>query len=270
MDDLDLALEAANAGAQIVAADFGRSRTANYKAEFDPVTVTDRHSEETIVRLIAANRPADHILAEEGGGTPERGGSPAGRRWIVDPLDGTVNFVHGIPQVSVSVALWEGDEPIVGVVHDPLRNEVFSAVAGEGAALNGDPIRVSQTEHLDRAVVATGFPYDHGRYAAEYTAALTAVLEKVNGIRRIGSAALDLAWVAAGRFEGYWELSLKPWDQAAGIVLIQEAGGCVTDANGTPSVPSTPLVVAGNASIHEQLRVIVEAHLPDRLRPERP
>ena len=261
MDDLQLATVAARAGGAILRDGFDRGVTAHYKRRFDPVTEIDHASEEAVLAIISKHRPDDAILAEERGGT-----IPGGRLWIVDPLDGTVNFVHGIPQVAVSIALWDGDRPLAGVIYDPLRDECFSAAIGEGASLNGRPISVSKTDDLDLSVTATGFPYDHGDYPDEYAAVLGAVLGSVNGIRRFGSAALDLAWVAAGRYEAYWELGLAPWDQAAGILIVREAGGRVTDFNGIDSLPATPLVLSSNGLIHDALRRILEPALPERLR----
>lgn len=261
MNDLELAVLAARAGGSIVRDGFDRGVVPEYKHRFDPVTKTDHESEAAILSLLAEHRPDDAILAEESGGT-----IPDGRVWIIDPLDGTVNFVHGIPQVSVSVGLWEGPTPLAGVIYDPLRDECFAAAAGQGATLDDRPISVSATSNLDRSVVATGFPYDHGDFADEYAAVLGAVLASVNGIRRFGSAALDFAWVAAGRYEAYWELSLQPWDQAAGILIVREAGGRVTDMHDVDSVPTTPLVLASNTGVHEGLRNIIEPLVPDRLR----
>ena len=261
MDDLELALAAAEAGAAILAERFGDGVRAHFKGRFDPVTEVDEAAEAAVLEVLRARRPDDALLAEESGG---RVG--ASRTWIVDPLDGTVNFVHGIPQIAVSVALWNGDEPIVGVIVDPLRGERFAAAAGRGATLNDVPIRVSRVDRLEGSVVATGFPYDHGLHADAYARTLGAVLGRVNGIRRFGSAALDLAWVAAGRFDAYFELGVAPWDQAAGILLVREAGGTVTDVDGTPSIPATRLVVASNGLLHEELRRTVADHLPDHLR----
>jgi myo-inositol-1(or 4)-monophosphatase len=261
MTDLQLAIDAARAGGAIVRDGFDRGVTAHYKRRFDPVTEIDHASEAAVLSIISERRPDDAILAEESGGT-----IPGGRLWVVDPLDATVNFVHGIPHVAVSVGLWEDDRPLAGVIYDPLRDECFSAAAGQGAHLNGRRLSVSETDELDRSVTATGFPYDHGDYPDEYAAVLEAVLGSVNGIRRFGSAALDLAWVAAGRYEGYWELGLQPWDQAAGILIVREAGGRVTDFNGDDSVPATPMVLASNGLVHDALREIIEPALPDRLR----
>jgi myo-inositol-1(or 4)-monophosphatase len=262
MDDLELAVAAARSAGEILRSRFNSGVAAQYKRRFDPVTEVDHASEAAILSMIRDHRPDDAILSEESGGT-----IPGGRLWIADPLDGTVNFVHGIPHIAVSIGLWDGDRPLVGVIYDPLRDECFSSSAGAGARLNGEHIRVSSTDALDRSVTATGFPYDHGDYPDEYAAVVGAVLAHVNGIRRFGSAALDLAWVAAGRYEAYWELGLAPWDQAAGILLVREAGGIVTDLAGVDSVPATPVVLSSNGLVHDTLRRVIEPALPERLRP---
>lgn len=260
MNDLELALAAAAAGATIVKDGFGAHQTTEQKGRLDPVTEIDRASEHAIVATITAHRPEDGLLGEEGASRPSEG-----RRWIIDPLDGTVNFVHGIPHAGVSVALYDGDEPLVGVVHDPMRDEIFAAAKGAGATCNGAPIRVSDTNKMHRAVVVTGFPYDHDQHAAAYGKVVTAVLSEVNGLRRLGSAALDFAWIAAGRFDAYWEYSLGPWDMAAGSLLVTEAGGIVTDARGGTHTPQSRHFVAGNPHLHEPLRSIVAPLLPEHL-----
>ena len=260
MHDFAVALKAAHAGAAVVREHFGATNEAEYKSKFDPVTAVDTAAEAAIVNVISTEKPTDGILAEEGGGTAHDG-----RFWIIDPLDGTVNFVHNIPQVAVSVALWDGDEALVGVVIDVMRNEVFIAQSGGGATLNGQKITVSSGTDLSRSVVATGFPYDHDVHADALSVVVREMLREVNGLRRFGSAALDLAWVAAGRFDAYWELGIAPWDGAAGILLVREAGGIVTDPWGTPTDPFKPLVIASNGVIHEDIRSIVNNHLPGHL-----
>jgi myo-inositol-1(or 4)-monophosphatase len=263
MEDLHVAIDAAKAGGAIVARHFGASPDPEYKGRFDPVTAIDHASEAAVLAVIDSHRPEDPVMAEESGGEQH-----PGRHWIVDPLDGTVNFVHGIPQVCVSVALYEGSRGLVGVVYDPLRDELFTAAAGEGARLNGHVISVSATATLERAVVATGFPYDHDVKAEELSVVLREVLRQVNGIRRFGSAALDLAWVAAGRLDAYWELGIAPWDGAAGLILVREAGGTVTDPLGRDSTPSMGLVVAANRALHHDLRSIIESWMPlEQIRP---
>ena len=174
--------------------------------------------------------------------------------------------MHGIPQVAVSVALYDGDSALAAAIADPIRDELFTSEAGSGAHCNGRPIAVSGADELTGTVMATGFFYDHDRYAADYTRPLTAVLERVNGVRRFGSAALDLAWTAAGRFDGYWELGVSPWDIAAGMMLVREAGGVATDPYGQRATPDTRLIVAAASGVHEPLRLLVEANLSQRLR----
>jgi myo-inositol-1(or 4)-monophosphatase len=262
MDDLAVAVEAARAGAAIVADNFGGGQGAHYKGRFDPVTETDKAAEAAIVSVLENHRPGDQVLAEEGGGVILEG-----RQWIVDPLDGTVNFVHGIPQVSVSIALYDGSQGLVGVVFDPLRDELFTAALGQGARLNNKPIGTSPTMDLSTAVVATGFPYDHDVHAETLAIVVREMLRHINGLRRFGSAALDLAWVAAGRFDAYWELGIAPWDGAAGMVLVREAGGKVTDPFGNESTPANGLVVATNGHLHEPVRAIIDQFCPPHLRP---
>jgi len=255
-------MRAAKAGGEVVARFFGSPPETEYKGKFDPVTAVDRASEAAIVALIREERPEDTVLAEEDQGAHDR---HDGRQWIIDPLDGTVNFVHSIPQVSVSVALYEGGQPLVGVVYDPLRDEIFTAVSGQGARLNGHMMSVSTTAELGRSVVATGFPYDHDEKADELAVMIREVLRRVNGLRRFGSAALDLAWVAAGRFDAYWEFGIAPWDCAAGLLLVTEAGGSVTDPLGRASTPFHGHTIASNGAVHEALREVIESWMPMRL-----
>jgi myo-inositol-1(or 4)-monophosphatase len=257
MDDLHIAIAAAQAGAEIITDYFGASPDPDYKGKFDPVTAVDRAAEEAIIDVIVSARPDDAVLAEESGGTVD-----AGRHWIIDPLDGTVNFVHGIPHISVSIALYDGTTGLVGVVNDPLRDELFTAINGGGARLNGHVISVSDVSDINRSIVATGFPYDHDVHAESLSIVVREMLREINGLRRMGSAALDLAWVAAGRYDAYWELGIAPWDGAAGMVLVREAGGIVTDPFGRQSTPSMGLVVATNGHLHDQIRSIVEAWMP--------
>ena len=263
MTDLDVAVEAAAAGAAVVMSGFGAAPGLRFKGDTDPVTEVDEAAEAAVLEVLAAARPADRVLSEERGGGPAHG---PGRVWIVDPLDGTVNFVHGIPQVSVSVALWDDRAPRVGVVHDAIHGEVFTAVAGGGAALDGAPMAVTAEGRLDRALVGTGFPYDRREHAAGYAHTVGAVLARAQGVRRMGSAALDFAWVAAGRLGGYWEYGLKPWDSAAGVLLVTEAGGVVTGLDGEAFRLDSPGVVAAAPGLHRALLTVVAANLPDHLR----
>ena len=219
--DLDVALDAARTGAAIVFAALGSVVGTRFKGDANPVTDVDQQAEEAIIGLLRRLRPEDAILAEESGGA----GWEEGRVWIVDPLDGTVNFIHGIPHISVSVALWVDGLPAVGVVEDVTRHEEFIAQQGMGATIEAGSIKVSEEQILKQAMIATGFPYDRNLHGEAYAANLGQVLTRVQGIRRLGSAALDLAWVACGRYDGYWEFGISPWDTGAGVLLITEAGG---------------------------------------------
>jgi myo-inositol-1(or 4)-monophosphatase len=236
------------------------------KGVVDPVTGVDHEAEDVIKAVIGSHFPDDSILAEEGGGADWRGP----RVWIVDPLDGTVNFVNRIPQVAISVALWDEGKPLVGVVIDVAREEEFVASLGEGARSNGRPIRVSETAALRDALVATGFPYDRQQHAGAYLAVLEQVMTRSRGMRRMGAAALDMAWVACGRFDGYWEhggpAGVKPWDAAAGMLLVTEAGGTATDNRGSSNELQPSAFVVSNGKIHEELRQIVDDTMPDHLR----
>jgi len=249
MDDLTLARTAAAEAARVILE--GTSRSAEYKGAVDPVTEVDRAAEAAITSLIGSERPGDDLLAEEGTDT----GATSGRRWVIDPLDGTVNFVHAIPQVAVSIALELDGMPTVGVVRDVYRGEEFWASRGDGAFRDGRRISVSPTTAIGASLVSTGFPYDRQERAAEYTRILTRVLQIAQGVRRMGSAAIDLAWVACGRYEGHWEFRMAPWDVAAGLLLVREAGGTTSSSDGGPATHED--VVATNGHIHESLRLAV-------------
>ena len=264
--DVWVAVRAARAGADVVKAGFFEPLDTELKGAVDPVTQIDRQAEEAIRSVISAHFPDDDFLGEEGGGHPW----DSQRVWIVDPLDGTVNFVRRIPQVAVSVALWQEGHPQVGVVIDVARNDEFVAVAGEGATMNEQPIRVSETLRLEDALLVTGFPYDRREHAAEYLEVVEVAIRRARGIRRLGAAALDLAWVACGRFDGYWEhggrYGIQPWDVAAGMLLVSEAGGRFTDHTGQLYRLESAAHVASNGKIHEELRAIVAETLPAHLR----
>lgn len=263
--DVWVALRAARAGAEVVTTGFYQQHDTEMKGEVDPVTEVDLAAERAIRSIVATHFPTDGILGEEEGGSDWRDG----RVWIIDPLDGTVNFVHRIPQIAVSVALWDQGIPQVGVIIDVARREEFVATAGEGAKLNGEPISVSNVEQLEESVVVTGFPYDRREHARDYLAVVEAFMTRTTGTRRLGAAALDLAWVACGRFDAYWEHGgkhgVKPWDLAAGVLLVEEAGGRVTDHLGNANQIETPAVVASNGKLHEEMREIVETTLPPHL-----
>ncbi len=249
IEDLTVAVQAAEAAAAVIADASGESRAARWKGDVDPVTVVDQQAEDAALGVIRTHRASDLILSEESGGADWK----HGRVWIVDPLDGTVNFVHGVPQVATSVALWVDGRPEVGVVIDAGTGECFSARRGAGATLDGVPLQVSRTARLSLALIGTGFPYDRQVRADELAGRVARVLSRSLGIRRIGSAALDLCWVAAGRFDGYWEEGLKAWDAAAGRLIVEEAGGLVTGLDGEAHHLDGPGIVAANRLIHAEL-----------------
>lgn len=263
--DVWVAVRAARVGADIVQTGFFEEHVTELKSAVDPVTQVDRDAEDAIRAVIQGHFPNDGILGEEGGGDDWR----TGRVWIVDPLDGTVNYVHRLPQVAVSVALWDGGEPLVGVVVDVARNDEFVAVRGEGATLNGETIEVSTTDTLDRSLVSTGFPYDRRQHAGAYLRVVEEVMLRSQGTRRLGSAALDLAWLAAGRYDAYWEHGgdhgVKPWDVAAGILLVTEAGGTYSNESGEHNQLQARAHVASNGLVHEELRSIVARTMPEHL-----
>lgn len=217
----------------------------------DLVSAADKASEALILDLIGSNRPADGILSEEGGGDS----SSSGLTWVVDPLDGTVNYLFGIPAWAVSIAIEDDKGGVVGVVHQPTTGETFAAERGLGATLDGRPIRVGSRRELSSALVGTGFAYDSRARVVQAQLA-TKVLPEARDIRRAGSAALDLAAVSCGRLDAFYEAPMEPWDKAAGILLITEAGGEVSELP-APLEGLSPGVIAGNAGLHDQLRRLV-------------
>jgi len=264
--DVWVAVRAARAGADVVQTGFFQTLDTEMKSAVDPVTQVDRAAEDAIRAVIASHFPDDRVLGEEGGGGDWR----TGRIWIVDPLDGTVNFVHRLPQVAVSVALWDRGRPLVGVIVDVAHNDEWVAVEGGGATLNGDPIHVSETDTLGQSLVCTGFPYDRREHAAAYLRVVEEVMLNSQGTRRLGAAALDLAWLAAGRYDAYWEHGgqhgIKPWDVAAGILLITEAGGTYTNEAGEVNQLEARAHVASNGKVHDELRSIVARTMPEHLK----
>jgi myo-inositol-1(or 4)-monophosphatase len=248
-----LALEAGDLIRQAID---GRKRV-EHKSPVNLVTETDRRCESLIVGGLRREFPDHQIVAEESAASPPG----AGPCWYVDPLDGTINFVHGIPHCSVSIALAVDAEVRVAVVYDPCRQEVFDAERGAGARLNGSPITVSSTEGLGAALLVTGFPYDRREHARFYLSYFEAFMLQCQDVRRFGSAALDLCYVAAGRFDGFWEWKLHPWDTAAGWLVVEEADGRVTDFDGATYDPWGPRILATNARIHDEAMAIL-AQLP--------
>ena len=219
------------------------------KQASDFVTRVDRESEELIKSTIREDFPDHLILAEES----DRDSADGNYRWIIDPLDGTTNFIHGYPAFSVSIALESKGEIILGVIFDPLRNEIFSAEKGKGAFLNGKPIRVSTIKDMGFSLIATGFPFRQKNVIDDYLKLFKNIFYRVSDIRRAGSAALDLAHLASGRCDGFFEIGLGPWDIAAGSIIIREAGGTVSDFGGGDQFLETGNIVAANKELHDAM-----------------
>jgi len=245
---LEAARDVAREAGNILKRDYRRRGAVSFKGEIDLVTETDTASQVLIHDRLAALFPGDDFLAEEG----LRNITGAEFRWIIDPLDGTTNFAHRFPWFCVSIGLERRGALVAGVVFNPMSGELFSAEAGGGAFLDGDPIRVSSVGDLGRSLVATGFPYDI-RESRTNIAAHDRFLLAAQAVRRCGSAALDLCYVACGRFEGFWELKLNPWDTAAGAVVLAEAGGRLTDFQGHPADIYVPELCASNGLIHQAM-----------------
>ena len=221
-----------------------------YKAAINLVTDADRAAEERIVQTILAAHPSHRILAEERG---QGGSDDSPYQWIVDPLDGTTNFAHGFPFYSVSIGLEHDGESVLGVVLDPVRDELFTAVRGQGAYMNSEPIHVSDVKTLDKSLLVTGFAYNIRETPNNNLDHFARISLRAQAVRRTGSAALDLCYVAAGRFDGYWEVVLSPWDMAGGIVILREAGGMVSGITKNPFSLYGQELVATNGLIHDQL-----------------
>jgi len=245
----DIAIQAARKAGLILQRRLGRVKRVTYKGSVNLVTEMDLLSEQTIVSYIHRLFPDHSFLAEER--AVLRGDSPY--QWIIDPLDGTTNYTHGFPFYCVSIALAKRGEVILGVIYDPTKEELFSAEKGKGARLNGKKIYVSSTEKLSQSLLATGFPYDLRESSANNFDHFRNFALRAQAVRRAGSAALDLCYVAAGRFDGFWEMKLGPWDMAAGSLLVKEAGGQSTDFSGRPIRLEGKQVLASNGKIHRSM-----------------
>jgi myo-inositol-1(or 4)-monophosphatase len=258
--ELEVARQAASAAAALIAAREGAAEV-RAKAHADLVTAADEAAERIIVDHIRSRFPDDLIIAEESATAPGQAAS-GGRRWIIDPIDGTTNFVHGHPFVCVSIAFADDAGPAVGVLDAPYLGEVYHAVRGQGAFRNDAPIRVSQVREPQAALFATGFPFKSGKGdSLAYFRLVAEVLGASHGVRRDGSAALDLASVACGRVDGYFEIGLSPWDIAAGMLLVTEAGGRVTGWPGDTEGPlATGRVLASNGALHGWVEEVVGRH----------
>lgn len=252
---LDDVISATHAAGRILADGFGSSFTINSKeGRHNLVTEYDLRCEALLREQLAAILPGSGFLGEEGGAT----NADAAAQWIVDPLDGTVNFAHGIPIFCVSVALQVDGTIVIGVIHHPLLNETFWAVRGEGAWLNGKRLQTSSTTSVHDSILVTGFPYNVQDNPERCIDQFSTVVRLGIPIRRLGSAALDLAYLAAGRFDGFWEVRLHPWDMAAGVLLVEEAGGMVTHYGGRSFVLAHDSIVATNGHMHDELVHLLE------------
>lgn len=248
---LNFAIETARDAGHILLEKFGRKINISKKGDINLVTEADLASEALIVERIKSYYPKHSILAEESGEAVAIGGD-SNWKWIIDPLDGTTNYAHGYPCFCVTLALEHNKEIVIGVTYDPTRDELFAAEKGQGASLNGRRIRVSGTDSLGEALIVTGFPYDF-KQRENFARHLTNFLLASRGVRRDGSAAIDMAYVACGRFDGFWEEGLNPWDVAAGFLMIEEAGGRVTHYDDSPFSVYTSTICAGNGLIHSRM-----------------
>lgn len=244
-----VAVAVATRAGKLLLEEQGKIRQVTKKGEVDLVTEMDWRAETLIAEALRSAFPDHSILAEEG----TRVEGPAPYRWLIDPLDGTTNYAHGFPVFCVAIALTREGVPVLGVAYDPSRDELFVAEQGRGASLNGDPIHVSDSASLNESLLATGFPHDIRENPRNNLAEYAAFSLRCRGVRRLGSAVLDLCYVAAGRLDGFWELRLGPWDVAAGALMVEEAGGRITDLEGGPFSIDKQQIVASNGRFHEEM-----------------
>jgi myo-inositol-1(or 4)-monophosphatase len=255
---LNFAIQTARDAGRVLAEKFGRALQVSNKGEIDLVTEADLASERLIIERVRSYHPRHSILTEEAGDVAAAGGAQSEFKWIVDPLDGTTNYAHGYPVFCVSIALEHLGRVVVGVVYDPFRDELFAAERGEGATLNGRRVRVSATADLGGALLCTGFPYDV-RERGDFARHFRNFIMSAQSVRRDGSAALDLAYVACARFDGFYEEGLRPWDVAAGVLLVEEAGGRVTHYDGKAFDHYRPPIAASNGLVHEAMLAVLAA-----------
>ena len=248
---INFAIQTARDAGSILLEKFGRITSVMKKGDINLVTEADLASEALIIERIKTYHPRHSVLAEESGEAIVIGGGSTWK-WIIDPLDGTTNYAHGYPCFCVTLALEHDGEIVIGVTYDPTRNELFAAEKGNGATLNSKPISVSAETKLSESLIVTGFPYNF-KEVPQFERSFKEFLLRSRGVRRDGSAAIDMAYVACGRFEGFWEEGLHPWDVAAGKLMIEEAGGAVTYYDGSPFSIYSPPICASNGSIHGQM-----------------
>ena len=246
-------IAAAYKGVGVLRAFFGRIREVNKKGAIDLVTAADTTSEKVIIETIKMAFPDHAILAEESG----MNGENTRCQWIIDPLDGTTNFTHQLGLFSISIAFSMNFETIIGIVLNPVSGELFTAMKGKGAELNGQPIHVSAVNTVSDSLLVTGFPYDRQSMIEPLVTRLANCMQTAQGIRRLGSAALDLCFIACGRFDGYWEQNLNPWDTAAGVLIGLEAGAVVTDFSDKPFTPDKKEILATNGKIHKEMLTLL-------------
>jgi len=262
VNDVDLAVEAARRGAAVLLKYWEQlgKEDAHTKARNDWVSAADRESEQAIIEFLSAERPNDICLGEESGFSADK---KTARTWIIDPLDGTSNYLQHFPVWSVSIGLRDGDQMIAAVVYEPLRDLFFTAERGGGAFRNGTRMHVSDQARVEGSFLATGFPFRAQQHVAQYVRIFEDVIRVAKGVRRAGSAALDLAYTAAGVFDGFFELHLAPWDVAAGSLLITEAGGRVTDFSGGDRWLMRGNIVGAPAGVHEDLIEMIGKHVDE-------
>lgn len=256
---LKTAVEAAQKAGSFLIEKVSTEVTIETKALNDFVTNVDKESESLIISLLQEDFPEFGILAEEQGAKPHFDKTPY---WVIDPLDGTTNFIHRFPIFAVSIGLCVGKQPVLGAVYDPNRKELFTAIQGEGAFLNGQRINVSTAHLLQHSLIGTGFPFRNIAIIDQYQKCFAEILKRTHGIRRAGVASLDLCYLACGRLDGFWEHGLQPWDAAAGTIIIQEAGGKVTDFLNRDEFLFGRTMTASNGIIHEELQKIVSSTMP--------
>ena len=256
---LATAIEAVLRAGEVQLAAFGTGVRIDKKGAIDLVTEIDLQIEREFRQMIAGRFPDHAVLGEEFEATGDRERAPS-HCWVIDPVDGTTNYAHGLPIFCASLALEIDGEPVVGTIYDPTRRELFTAERGQGAWLNGEPLRVSAADTLLDSLLVTGFHYGIQRDPEELVGLFREFLTRARAVRRLGSAALDLAYVAAGRFDGYWESKIQPWDIAAGALIVTEAGGRVTTVSGEPFRSRAGSVLATNGGIHEQMLEVINGY----------
>jgi len=256
-DRLTIAIDLARQAGALLREGFDQVTEVNYKGEIDLITEFDLRSEQLLVEGIQQSFPNDAILAEEHGLVGE-----SEHCWFIDPLDGTTNFAHGIPIFVISLAFAQGSQPLLGVIYDPMRDELFHATIDGGAWLNDRRLHVSAATTLNESLLATGFPYDIRTNPDNNLDHFARLILQSRGVRRLGAAALDLAYVASGRYDGYWEMRLWPWDWGAGLLMVKEAGGLVTRIDGGEEVFAEPTsILATNGHIHDEMIAVLSSKL---------